>query len=142
MFYVYWKIFKLEEQIGLKEKYLTVLSEEINEATLDLQAYRSLINMEFELSSDSKILNNLSFNDILETVILNEDSSESQFKILQQYYYNNVRNFKKEHDFYIEVDKTVKELLLSEDGVPESLIRFSDFLNNVIHIDNKEVMKQ
>ena len=90
-----------------------------------------MIKLKHDSYIDGKLLNNLSFKDILETVLEFEDSTEEQLQALKQYYYNNVRDVEKEYYFYIEVNELYKEL--EEEGVPIVLIDFVEFINNIVN---------
>ena len=131
----YVKIFLTEEEIGIKEKFLEMLKEEINEAKSELESSKMYINMNYEDYSVNSF-SNLVFKDILNILYGNENivySKEEQLHYMQQFYFNNIRNFEKEYNFLIEVNNIYKSLEDSEEGVPTGFIDFVEFINNIYY---------
>lgn len=126
----YVDIFVKEEELAVKEKYLEILKQEIAEAKSSLNTSRWFINMqEMELENS---FSNLVFNDILEILFKDhvEFSSEEQLNYMLGFYFNNIRNIKKEYDFLIEVENLIKTEESSEDGVPTSLLEFYSIIHD------------
>lgn len=71
------------------------------------------------------------FNDILE--ILFKDgfdyySSEEGLKYMLGFYFNNIRDIRKEFNFLTEVKSIIKEKEATEEEVPNSLIKFYEII--------------
>ena len=84
----YVELFYMEESVGIKEKYIRILNNEIKEAKKDIEYYRNVLNF------DSKYYTNLSFENLID-ILLDDECSFShndQLYMLEQYYFNNVRN--------------------------------------------------
>ena len=126
----YVDIFVKEEELAVKEKYLEILKQEIAEAKSSLNSSRWFINMqEMEIENS---FSNLVFNDILEILFKDgvEFSSEEQLNYMLGFYFNNIRDIKKEYDFLIEIQNLIRIEEESEEGVPTSLTDFYSIIHD------------
>lgn len=116
----YVKLFLLEESVGIKEKYIYILNNEIKEAKKDIEYYRNVLNF------DSKYYTNLSFENLID-ILLDDECSFShndQLYMLEQYYFNNVRNIETEYNFLIQLQNSINDNVDLENGVPSILLEF------------------
>ena len=68
----YVELFYMEESVGIKEKYILILNNEIKEAKKDIEYYRNVLNF------DSKYYANLSFENLIDILLDDECSSRLQ----------------------------------------------------------------
>ena len=116
----YVKLFLLEESVCIKEKYIYILNNEIKEAKKDIQSCRNILNF------DSKYYYKLSFENLID-ILLDEECSfsyDNQLNMLENYYFNNVRNLEREYNFLIQVQNTVNDNVDLVKGVPDVLLEF------------------
>ena len=129
----YVKIFLTEEEIGIKEKFLEVLKNEITDSKLELEVFKQYININYEDISVNTY-SNLCFEDVLNILYGDIDfTKEEQLNYMQEFYFHNIRDIEKEHNFLIEVNNIYKSLEESEEGVPTGLIEFVEFINNIYY---------
>ena len=116
----YVELFYMEESVGIKEKYIRILNNEIKEAKKDIEYYRNVLNF------DSKYYTNLSFENLID-ILLDDECSFShndQLYMLEQYYFNNVRNIETEYNFLIQLQNSINDNVDLENGVPSVLLEF------------------
>lgn len=116
----YVELFYMEESVGIKEKYILILNNEIKEAKKDIEYYRNVLNF------DSKYYANLSFENLID-ILLDDECSFShndQLYMLEQYYFNNVRNIETEYNFLIQLQNSINDNVDLENGVPSVLLEF------------------
>lgn len=133
---IYVNIFVAEEELAIKEKYLEMLKAEVNEAKSEVESSKMLLNVPDYEDKSINTFSNLVFKDILNILYGNEEvvyTTEEQLQYMQQFYFNNIRNFEKEYNFLIEVNNIVKAEEESEEGVPTGLIEFLEFLNKIYY---------
>lgn len=116
----YVELFYLEESVGIKEKYIRILNNEIKEAKKDIEYYRNVLNF------DSKYYTNLSFENLIDILLDDECyfSHNDQLYMLEQYYFNNVRNIETEYNFLIQLQNSINDNVDLENGVPSVLLEF------------------
>ena len=121
----YVNIFVKEEKLAIKERFLEILKKEVAEIKSEINSSKWFINMEYEEEVNNSF-SNMIFKDILK--ILFEDNieftSEEQLKYMLGFYFNNIRDIKKEYDFLIEVENLIKLSEESEKEIPSSLLDF------------------
>lgn len=132
----YVNIFLTEEELAIKEKFLVMLTEEVNEAKSSIEGSKMLINVPDYEDNSIDSFSNLVLNDILNILYGNENivfSTEEQLQYMKQFYFNNIRNIEKEYNFLIEVNNIYKSYEDSEEGVPTGFIEFVEFINNIYY---------